>query len=315
MPPITPALSFSTYWLSHRHRDGYALAKEIADLGFKYITISAGLRFELVTGLIKAVTEGWIAVDTVHNITPLSPGIRLSNYSHYQATSFLRSRRNHWIKLAQKTISFASDIGAHTVVIDLGEIPFYWINPLKKLKKMEDGRVPVELMQDIDYQRYLHKTLTKIKKRELRPLRHIRQCMYPILGTALDKKIKIGVQNPRKINQLPLEEDMRTFFNAFNLDKHVLGYWYNTGHGKIKEQMGLLKPVEHLKQMEDKLIGFACNDVSAEGRHRRPLGYGAVDFEELVPFMKPDLPASMELSRRTKPNEVIESREYFEDLF
>ena len=48
---MKPVLALSSCWLSNRHQDGFAMAKEIAALGFEYAELSHGIRITLVPGM------------------------------------------------------------------------------------------------------------------------------------------------------------------------------------------------------------------------------------------------------------------------
>jgi len=64
---MKPVLALSSCWLSHRHQDGFAMAKEIASLGFEYAELSHGIRITLVPGILRAVEEGVIKITSTHN--------------------------------------------------------------------------------------------------------------------------------------------------------------------------------------------------------------------------------------------------------
>ena len=55
MTRAKPTLSLSTSWCSSRHTDGYAMAQEMAGLGFGHIELSHGIRITLVPGILRAV--------------------------------------------------------------------------------------------------------------------------------------------------------------------------------------------------------------------------------------------------------------------
>ena len=72
---VRPTFSLSSCWCSHRHQDGYAMLREMADLGFDQVELSHGVRIVLVPGILKAVEEGMIKVGSTHNFCPLPIGV------------------------------------------------------------------------------------------------------------------------------------------------------------------------------------------------------------------------------------------------
>lgn len=67
---MKPKIALSTCWCSHRHTDGYEMAREISEIGFRYIELSHGIRISLVPGILKALEEGIVEVVSVHNFCP-----------------------------------------------------------------------------------------------------------------------------------------------------------------------------------------------------------------------------------------------------
>ena len=53
-----PVLDLSTAWCSHRHTDGYAMLREVADLGFTHVELSHGIRIVLVPGVLRPFQPG-----------------------------------------------------------------------------------------------------------------------------------------------------------------------------------------------------------------------------------------------------------------
>ncbi|HRP06816.1 MAG TPA: sugar phosphate isomerase/epimerase, partial [Opitutaceae bacterium] len=94
---MIPKFALSTSWCSHRHTDGYAMAKEMADLGFSQIELSHGIRIILVPGLLKAIEEKVISVVSTHNFCPLPAGINQAAPNLFEPSSRYAREREQWV--------------------------------------------------------------------------------------------------------------------------------------------------------------------------------------------------------------------------
>ena len=54
-------LALSTCWNSYRHQDGYAMLKEIRQLGFPAVELGHAIRYSLWPGVVKAWEENLIS--------------------------------------------------------------------------------------------------------------------------------------------------------------------------------------------------------------------------------------------------------------
>src|ERR1700739_3596715 len=114
--------SFSTCWNSHRHSDGRAMLREIADLGFEYAELSHGIRLSLVPGILEAVDKGEIKISSLHNFCPLPMGVTQAAPNLYEFSAENPRDRELAVKHTQRTLEFAARVKAAVVVLHLGSI-------------------------------------------------------------------------------------------------------------------------------------------------------------------------------------------------
>ena len=87
------------------------------------------------------------------------------------------------------------------------------------------------------------------------------------------------------VEEIPFEDDFRMFFKQF--PQPCIGYWHDTGHGQIKENIGFINHVDHVHAMSPRMHGFHIHDVQWAGRDHVPPGMGMINFAALKPFVKP----------------------------
>ena len=310
---VTPILSLSSCWNSHRHTDGADMLREIADLGFAYAELSHGIRIPLVPGILKAVEERVIKIGTTHNFCPLPTGINQAAPNVFEPSALDFREHDQWLRYTKRSIDFAAQVHARVMVCHLGSVEFFWFNPTLRLDayvKAHPGFVPGE---DAKYQELLRKSLAKLRKRMAPYWERTRQSVAEVLDHAHNKGVKLGFENRESFDELPLDDDHEPFLAGLPPEAPV-GYWHDTGHADIKQSMGLLDQRAHLTKMAPRLLGFHLHDVNAEGRDHQAIGDGRIDFDMVSKFWKPEHLLTIELSPRMEVEAVKRSKARVEAL-
>jgi len=289
------------------------MLQEMAGLGFEYVELSHGIRITLVPGILKAVEEGVIKVASCHNFCPLPTGVNHAAPNLYMPSASDHRERDQWLRQSKRTIDFAAQVGATKVVVHLGSVEFFWFNPARKLDawlEAHDGQNPG---QDANYQKLLAKSLARLRKRMPPYWSNVKAGLAQLLPYAEEKGIKLGFENREAFDELPVDADHPELFTAVAKPK-ACGYWHDTGHAQIKQDMGLLDHRAHLEKNAPNAIGFHLHDVSAEGRDHQPIGTGKIDFEMVSSFWRPEHLLVLEFSPRLTPEQVLASKQRVEQL-
>lgn len=314
MPSTPYTIALSTSCLSRRCEDGYAMLSEIAELGFEYVELGHDIRISLTSGIQRAVQEGVIRVSSVHNFCPVPSSVMKASPNIFQPSAKSYKERSLWTAQTAKSLLYAKEVHAKALVCHIGSAEFWWAHPQAKLKKLACNRVYLELLQDIKYQHALHKVLRQTQKKEPKAMERVHECLKKILPIAKDYDIRIGIENREEIYAYPLDKNIAHFIHSFADYHHYVGYWHDTGHAKLKEQMGLLNHERHLEENAHTIIGFHLHDTTVDGRDHRAFGRGVVDFKMISKFIRPEHIIVLEFSSRVKPQEIIDSKKKLEDL-
>jgi sugar phosphate isomerase/epimerase len=310
---VKPTLSLSTSWCSHRHTDGYAMLREMADLGFDHVELSHGIRITLVPGILKAVEEGMIQVGSTHNFCPLPTGVMQAAPNIFEPSSLDSQEHDQWLRHTKRSIDFAAQLKARVLVCHLGSVRFFWLNPGHALRKFPEAHPQAVLPGDPAYQALLAKSVTKLRKRMGPYWAQTQASVLSILDYAKEKGVKLGFENREKFEELPLDDDYPAFLEGLPPGAPA-GYWHDTGHADIKQTMGLLDQRQHLEKMAARLIGFHLHDVNAAGQDHQPIGAGHIDFKMVSGFWRPEHLLIIELSPRVDVAGVKASRQSILDL-
>jgi sugar phosphate isomerase/epimerase len=308
---VKPTLALSTAWCSHRHTDGYAMLREMADFGFEYVELSHGIRITLVPGILKGLEEGVIKVGSTHNFCPLPPGIMQAAPNLYEPSTPDGQERDQWLRHTKRSIDFAVQVGASVMVCHLGSVVFFWFNPARKIQQFL-GSHPQATASDPGLRDLLADSMGKLRKRMGPYWERTRAGIKDALAYAAVKGIKLGLENREKFEELPVDADFPEFLAG--LADAPCGYWHDVGHAQIKQNMGLIDHRRQLEQNAARLIGFHLHDVNAEGHDHQGVGTGKIDFGMVSSFWRPHHRLVLELGPRVTVEELIASKARIEEL-
>lgn len=299
-------ISLSSCWNSHRHTEGWDMAKEIADLGFEYMELSHGIRLSLVPGILNAVDEGLIKVSSVHNFCPLPPGVMGAAPNLYEPTGGGRQEKSLWFRNTLKTMDFAHRVGADLMVIHSGSVRFLFSDPENKLDQYRESVGIENLKDDPNYPKVLEKSLSAIRKKQKRFRNRLIENYRSLLPFAREKGVRLGIENREGLSELPLDMEMRGLLQELD-EPDTYGYWHDAGHAQLKEMLGIIPHRELLRENADRTFGFHLHDVSTDEKDHQPIGSGVIDWEMLKTFIKDHHLVIIELSPRTRSDQIASS--------
>ena len=272
------------------------MLREIRNLGFEYAELSHGTRISLMPGILDAVQAGEIRISSLHNFCPLPMGVDHAAPNLYQFSAERPRERELALRHTLKTLEFASRVKAPAVVLHLGSID---------MKNYTDKFLELVAQGQKDTTKYQRLCAELDERREAKKnpfFDRVKELIKKLLPEAEGRGIKLGAENRQALEELPIESDYGFLFRE--LASPSFGYWHDTGHAQIKENLGFLHHAMHLESLSAHLIGFHIHDVQFPGRDHCPPGSGSVDFKALKPLVKPAHLKVFELSPSLAPEEV-----------
>jgi sugar phosphate isomerase/epimerase len=280
------------------------------------VELSHGIRLTLVPGILKALGEGTVKVSSTHNFCPLPAGMAHPAPDLFEpsAPAGRGHEQEQWLRHSRRTLDFAAQVRARAVVMHLGSVRFFWLNPARRLRKFVRGHPTVALPAEPRYQRRLNRVLEKLRRRRPAFWEQTQRSLRELLPYAVEKGVRLGLENRERLEELPADGDFPGFLKSFGRSGQA-GYWHDTGHAELKERMGVITQRALLEANAVQLIGFHLHDVDETGRDHQPLGRGRVDFRMIRQFCQPHHLLVLELSPRASPADVRDSRKRIEDMF
>ena len=292
-----PDLAISTSWNSSRHKDGYAMLAELAELGFNNVELGHGIRFSLWPGILQALDQKIIRVNSLHNFCPLPLGFLKAAPNCYEFTDPRKARREMAVKLTKETIDHAAAFGAKAVVLHLGSL---------RQRHLNHQLVTLMAKGQLGSRAYVRKKIAAVSEHEkLFPNAwpRLKDCLLAISEHAAAKKIKLGFESREAIEEIPLENQWDLLLNEFP----QAGYWHDFGHSAQKDALGFLDHEAEFRKRLPRLIGCHLQDFTAPDRDHLPLGDGTIDFTKFLPLTTKDTLCVLELSPRVKKEKVLSS--------
>jgi sugar phosphate isomerase/epimerase len=269
---------------------------EIREMGFEYAELSHGIRISLIPGILDAVDKGEIKISSLHNFCPLPLGVNHAAPNIYKFTALDVREREKAYKQTLKTLETAARVKAQLVVLHMGAVDIK--DYTDTLIEMVEGR----LGQTPKYQKLCHEAIEKREGKKQKHMLYAYEILHAVAERATELGIKLGIENREAVEEIPFEDDFRMFFKQF--PQPCIGYWHDTGHGQIKENIGFINHVDHVHAMSPRMHGFHIHDVQWAGRDHVPPGMGIINFAALKPFVKPEHIKVFEMSPRAPAEDV-----------
>ena len=256
------------------------MLQEVRGLGFEYAELSHGTRISLLPGILDAVDAGEMRISSLHNFCPLPMGVNYAAPNLYQFSAERPRERELAQRYTVKTIEFAARVKAPAVVLHSGSID---------MKNYTDKLLDLVARGERESPKFAKLCTELDEKREAKKgpfVERVNELLEKLLPAAESQGIKLGVENRQALEELPLESDFQFLFRE--LASPNLGYWHDTGHGQIKENLGFIRHAMHVESLRDRLFGLHIHDVQFPGRDHCAPGTGMIDFGALKPLVKPE---------------------------
>jgi len=283
------------------------MLREIRELGFDRVELSHGTRISLLPGIIEAVEAGEVTVSSLHNFCPLPIGVTGAAPNLYQFSSPLPRERELAFKHTMKTLEFAQRMKAQAVVLHLGSIEMKDYTD-KLLEKVERGE-----RETPKYDKLCGEFVEKREAKKEAFVERTTELLRRLAPEAQARGLRLGAENRQGLTELPIESDFHFLFR--DVGNAALGYWHDTGHAQIKENLGFIRHAMHLESLREQLVGFHIHDVAFPGKDHCAPGTGTIDFAALKPFVKPEHIKVFELGPGLRPDEIQRGVQHVRDLW
>lgn len=290
-------LGISTVWKSGELKDGQKLLESFAKLGFRDIELEyriSGETFREIRQFLKKAKD--LNIVSLHNFCPVPDILEEGGADVFLFTSEDREERALAVKYTVKTIQAASELGARAVVLHLGRIPIDTVKA-ELFRLYDAGKIGSE-----EHKRKLEEFKMLRERKRGKTLDMMLLSVEEIQRAAETYKVDVGIENRYYLRECPDFEEMGVLFENFGNER--IGYWHDTGHAKVQENLGILRPNQLLEAYGKFLTGVHLHDVTGYVDHQVP-GMGEVDFGLLKTYLKEDTIKILEIHPRETEKDLM----------
>ena len=255
-------LAISTMWNFRKAHSGEELIDQLTELGFERVELNYQVRAEWLSGIRRRISEGAIAVSSVHNVVPKTLDKKFDTDSvmlGYEDESL----RQQAVELAKGSIEWACVLGAGAVVFHPTEVPMdpqAYDVPLKKMIAAHETDAHVyevlrrKMLAARQAQPYLDRMMKSIDE-------------LATYVTRYNLPVKLGMENRAMCHQCPTFPEFDLIADRFA--GSPVGIWLDTGHGIMMEEMGL-QSLPLSPRVAEMIVGMHIHDAVDALDHYAP---------------------------------------------
>ena len=257
---------------------GEEIADKAMELGFRELELGYHTTLFQVKGF-KA-RHDQIPVGSVHAFCPVPISAPQGYPELYSLASFDEESRKMAKLMIGRNIKFAAEMGADTVVLHAGRVPFGSffdrLDTARLRKVFKDGD---HHLDDKKYAKTLSRATKRRQARGEKMLDIFKKELSELVPVLEKHKVTLALENLPYFEGFPLPNELHAIL-AWDLGGWVKG-WYDTGHARVCEQCGWTKP-----SLPDSahFAGMHLNDVVDKTDDHFAPGFGKVDFAALKTF-------------------------------
>ena len=260
-------------WAKGRFSHMAEFAAKLRELGFTHVEPNRLVSPRMLAELL----EIGVPVSSIHSPCPTilsSQGIDVDRLS---LSSLDVGERMEAVSFAKKTIDLAANVNARAIVLHMGEVPID-LSLQDRLHKLHDaghaqikeyGRIK-ELL--IHQRASLARPHVDAAKRSLQELnKYTRQ-----------KGIMLGLETRFHFSEIPNTDEMAELLGG--VSEGVAGYWHDTGHAEVQQQLRFASHEEWLSRFRDRMVGIHLHDIRGISDHHAP-GKGNMNWEMIAKYL------------------------------
>lgn len=302
------AVALSTSWNAYRFHEAAGLLFEIKQLGFKAIELSFNLTPKLFEDIAQTAAGAGIDIQSVHNYCPipdgLTPAVALPDC--YSLSALDEDERARAVKYTKATIANAAKIGARAVVLHCGRVGI-----------RDSTRALINLYnqgasQQAEFARLKEEMIAQRKIRSPEFLKQVLTSLEELNLLAKQQGVTLGIETRFYHCEIPDISEIGIILDKFPASQ--IGYWHDTGHAQLMENLGFFRHQDFLELYQDRLLGVHLHDIAGCQDHLAP-ATGKFDFNLLKPYIKKSTLKVIEAHAPATAQELIKSREFIAQLF
>ncbi|MBQ6138038.1 MAG: sugar phosphate isomerase/epimerase [Kiritimatiellae bacterium] len=277
-------LSLSTNWCCRRIETGEEIAETALALGFDELELGFHTTQAQADGFRRSLDR--IPVGSVHAFCPVPISAPQGYPELYSLASLDEDQRAIARFHVLKNVAFAADMGADTVVLHAGRVPFStFLHRRFSSHDLRDALLREEKKTDAPrYGRLLARARKVRAERGARMLDVFRGEIAALVPELEKAGVALALENMPYLEGFPDEGEMAKLAEEFR-GAPVKG-WFDTGHDRVRLRHGWTADSWFRTAGAETFAGMHLNDVEdLYDEHKAP-GEGKVDFAAMKEFAR-----------------------------
>jgi sugar phosphate isomerase/epimerase len=298
-------IGISTCWWNPETIPGDRLVSEIIDLGFEGVELEYRITNAFYQQMRPQLT-GRLRVLSIHNFFP-KPEERAKEQGSgdlFLLSATDRDEREAAVKYTLRTIEHANALEAKAVVLHLGHVDIR--NPVERFRELYEN----EMINQEEGVTFLEEQREVRKSKQRKNLDAVLFSLEKLNQQAERQGVFIGIENRYHFHEIPSYEEIGIILSEF--EGGNVRYWHDVGHAGVQENLGICRHKDLLDAYSDRMIGIHLHDVYGLDDHLSP-GQGDLDYEKIIPFLKPDLIKIMEVHPKVSKEELLEGFQFVQE--
>jgi sugar phosphate isomerase/epimerase len=299
-------LGISTVWKSGKVKDGQKLLECFAKLGFRDIELEyriSGDTFKEIKQFLRKTKD--LKIVSIHNFFPVPDILKEGGADVFLFSAEGKEERNLAVKYGIKTIRVASELGARVVILHLGRVPMDTVKA-ELFSLYDTGKIGSD-----EHKRKLDEFKMLRDRKKGKTLDMMLLSIDEIQKAAERYDVDVGIENRYYLRECPNYDEMGIILEKFGNGR--IGYWHDTGHAKVQENLGITRPNQLLESYGEFLLGVHLHDVKGYIDHQVP-GMGEVDFNLLKKYLKKDTIKILEIHPRESEKGLMEGVDFLKNI-
>ena len=274
-------LSLSTNWRARLVEDGEAIAEKAAELGFEELELGYATTEAQLSGIRRRLDL--IPVGSLHAFCPAPISAPHAHPELYRLACFSRDETEIARMHLEKCIETAAGIGADTVVLHAGKVPFGGLfDRLSSQRLSEILRAAHGDAKSVRYMKALSLAGKRRSRRAPALLESFRRTLDLLVPVLERRSVTLALENMPYLEGFPGENEMADILETFA--GAPVKAWFDTGHHLVRMNHGWVRGLLPFKPQS--LAGMHLNDVKDFSDDHLAPGEGNVDFAALAEASK-----------------------------
>ena len=266
-------VSLSTMWAKDRFSHMAEFAAKLRELGFTHVEPNRLVSPRMLAELLKT----GIPISSIHSPCPTVLSSEGTDADRLSLSSLDMSERVEAVSFAKKTIDLAASVNARAIILHMGEVPID-LSLQDRLHKLNDaGHAQTKEYRQIK-DRLVHQRASLAQPY----VNAAKRSLQDLTEYSRQKGIMLGLETRFHFNEMPNTDEMTELLGE--VPEPLAGYWHDTGHAEVQEQLGFAFHEEWLSRFRDRMIGIHLHDIRGISDHHAP-GKGNMNWEMIAKYL------------------------------